>query len=102
MIVDSRATTAPPSARASRTSSLSDAKLLAAPEEATDRSDAAADDEAGDRGADEHLLLVRGDLLAPVGDLGHLAAQAGQRVRQLHPVGLDRGADLLGGACRHG
>ena len=75
---------------------------LAAAEEPTDGGDAAADDEAGDGRADQHLLLVLGDLLAPVGDLGHLAAQSRQRVRELHAVGLDRGADLLGRAGRHG
>ena len=102
MIVDSSATTAPPRVERLADRLAEREHYRAAAEEATDGGDAAADDEAGDGGADEHLLLVLGDLLAPVGDLGHLAAQPRERVRELHAVGLDRGADLLGRAGRHG
>ena len=55
-----------------------------------DGGDAAADDEAGDGGADDDLLAVARDLLAPVGDLGDLAAQPVERQRELGAVGLDR------------
>src|SRR5881409_1385853 len=66
------------------------AVLAAAAEEAGGPGDPAADHEAGDGGADEHLALVALDLLAPVRQLGDLAAQAVQRVREVPAVRLDR------------
>ena len=60
-----------------------------------ERGDAAAEHEAGHRGADQDLLAVLVDLLAPVGDLGDLGAQALDGQPELGAVGLDRAPDLL-------
>src|SRR5262249_52534771 len=60
----------------------------------------AADDEAGDGGADHHLALVPAQLRAPVGGLDDLAAQVVDRGAELDAVGLDRAADLLRRARR--
>ena len=54
----------------------------------------------GDRRADQDLLAALVDLLAPVGDLGDLGAQAVDRQPELGAVGLDRAPDLLRGAGR--
>jgi len=48
--------------------------------------------------ADQRGTLVLIQLLAPVGDLGDLAAQPLDRDGEGHAVGLDRRADLLGRA----
>src|SRR5690606_8574923 len=74
------------------------AAALAAPQEAGDPGDPAADHEARDRGADEDLALVLDDVRAPVGDAVDLAAQAADRLAQLDPVLLDVAPDLLRGA----
>ena len=63
------------------------------------RRDPAAEHEARDGGADHHLLLVVAQVLAPVGDLGDLAAQLLDREAELGAVGLDRAPDLLRCAC---
>ena len=76
MIVDSSATTAAAGVERLADRLAERGHYRAAAEQPTDGGDPAADDEAGDGRADQHLLLVLGDLLAPVGDLGHLAAQA--------------------------
>src|SRR5438552_1055335 len=68
-------------------------RSAAAAQEAAERGDAAAEDEAGDRRSDHHLRLVARNLLAPVGHLGDLAPQALERDRELHAVGLDRTPD---------
>ena len=60
-----------------------------------ERGDAAAEHEPGHGGADQDLLAALVDLLAPVGDLGHLGAQAVDGEPELGAVGLDRAADLL-------
>ena len=65
-----------------------------------DRGEPAAEQEAGDRRADQRRALVLVELLAPVGDLGDLAAQLRDRDRERGAVGLDRGADLVGRAIR--
>ena len=62
---------------------------------------ARAEHEADDRGADDELAAVALDVPAPVGQLRHLAAQAVDRDRQRHAVGLDRAADLRGRALGH-
>ena len=59
------------------------------------RADPAAEHEARDGGADQDLLLVVAQVLAPVGDLGDLAAQALDGQAELGAVGLDRAPDLL-------
>src|SRR4051812_16435837 len=85
-----------PSRPASAPSRRSDSGLIAAaPEHPGEAGDAAADHEPGDRGTDEDLLLVRADLLAPVGELGDLVAQALDGLAELDAVGLDRRADLF-------
>src|SRR5205085_10398642 len=61
----------------------------------------APDHEAGHTGDDHRLLLVEPKLGAPIGQANDLAAQPLQRVAQLRSVLLDRGADLVGAACRH-
>src|SRR3954453_1436348 len=66
-------------------------------EESREAGDPAADDEARHRRADDHLLLVALDVLAPVGGLDDLGTQCVQRALELHAVGLDRVADLGGG-----
>src|SRR4051794_13749515 len=73
----------------------------AAAEEAGQPGDAATDDEPGHRGADDHLLLVALEVLAPVRRLRELRAQRAQGALELHAVGLDRGADLLRCALGH-
>src|SRR5205814_8449314 len=73
----------------------------APPEQPGEPGDPAADHEAGDRRADQHLALVTLELPAPVERLGQLAAQRAQRALELEPVGLDRRADLLRGTLRH-
>ena len=67
----------------------------AAAHQAGERGDPAAEHEARDGGADQHLLAVLVELLAPVGDLGHLGAQALDGDAELGAVGLDRAPDLL-------
>ena len=69
--------------------------VAAAAHEPGERGDAAAQHEARDGRADQDLLAVLVDLLAPVGDLGHLGAQAVDGHAELGAVGLDRAADLL-------
>src|SRR3954453_10084408 len=64
-------------------------------EKAGHAGDAPTDDEARDGRADEDLLMVALDLLAPVGDLGDLAAQGVQRPRQVCAIALDRRPELL-------
>src|SRR5215207_9680745 len=66
-----------------------------AAEDAGDPGDAAPDEEPGNSSADEHLLLVLGELLAPVRQLGDLALEALDREPELATVRLDGGADLL-------
>src|SRR5215204_2928555 len=81
--------------------SISVARILRpAPHEPAERRDPAADHEAGHGRADQELLAPPVDLLAPVGDLGHLGAQAVDRHAELGAVRLDRPADLLGRAGR--
>ena len=98
MIVDSRATTAAPRSSAAATSSPSRSiyflrrnrpPTAAMPPPMTKPATAAPMSD---------LLLVLAQLLAPVGDLGDLAAQVLQRARERGAVGLDRRADLLRGA----
>src|SRR5215218_8872446 len=60
--------------------------LAAAAKQAADGREAAADDEARDGRADHDLLAMARDLLAPVRDLGDLAAQPAERQRQLGAV----------------
>src|SRR5215207_1315604 len=71
--------------------------VLVAPaaHQAGERGDAAADHEAGHGGADEDLLAVLVDLLAPVGDLGHLRPEAVDGEPEVGAVRLDRAPDLL-------
>src|SRR5581483_1868194 len=56
---------------------------------------------ADERRARGQLALVAAQVAAPVGDVGDLSAQAVQRDGQLHPIGLDRAADLRGRALGH-
>src|SRR4051812_35643257 len=55
----------------------------------------AADDEPGDRGADDRLLLMTAQVAAPVGRQLDLAAQAVHGGDELLAVLLDRVADLF-------
>src|SRR3954447_1092565 len=73
-------------------------RALAAAEQAADGRDAAAEHEARDRRADQHVLLVGPQLAPPVRDDGDLGAQLLDRHPELGAVGLDRAADLLRGA----
>ena len=61
--------------RRRRPRSSSTARAAAAGQQAGEGGDPAADDEARDGRADDHLALVRPQLAAPVGRLGDLAAQ---------------------------
>src|SRR3954447_2677165 len=70
-----------------------------AAEDAAHGSDPAADDEAGDCGADDHFALVATEVTAPVGGDGHLRPQAVHRPHELVAIGLDRLPDLLRRAC---
>src|SRR5919204_4467939 len=62
---------------------------------------AAADQEAGDRGADDHGALVLSELTPPVRELADLSLEVVQRVLELRAGGLERVADLLRRAARH-
>ena len=75
-------------------------RAAAAGQQAGHRGDPAAEHEARDGGADDHLALVGAQLRAPVGRLGDLAAQLLDRDAELGAVGLDRAPDLLRGAAR--
>src|SRR4029077_6779487 len=68
---------------------------------ATAAQHARADEQADDRGADRELAAMALDVPAPVGEVGHLSAQAVDRDGELHAVALDRIADLGGRALCH-
>src|SRR5829696_4423930 len=76
------------------------AVAAAAADEAGERGDAAAEDEPRHGRSDQHLPAVLVDLLAPVGDLGHLGAQALDGEAELGAVRLDGAPDLLRRARR--
>src|SRR5205807_9162827 len=57
--------------------------------------------EPAERCARDQLWAVTLHVAAPVRQVRHLAAQAAQRERELHAIGLDRAADLRRGARRH-